>query len=686
MSLTLPLPTALPRGIAGRYLGADDAHLVQLRVDVGEEGSLGMISGDLYRRQGGASPVGEVFDPDAEDGWRYLGSFVSQLISQRWVHGRALELSAPLSFQSRADLYGQLALKIYVPLVGRPETSAEIEVLIASHRKADEAFVVRAQVHRRATALRDVRLRVDRAADPQTGQPYATPAPFTVGTASPFPDDMAGQEVTVHSAFAQAGVSLHITEGDKAIVLPERAHKHGLGDDELHAILAAASKDEPNEGWWMHLLIAPRYCWRGVLGIMYDSERANPRHGVVVFYDELRRVAPEGSPEFAREFVFTTVHEIGHAFNLLHSFQKGYFGGSDMTPRPASPSWMNYPHYYPHGRMVKFDQADDFWRDFRFTFDREELEHLRHHERGEVLMGGDCFGSIGDLITPVSLGGAGPLAVRLEAPALVDFGEPFTVALVLTNRSAQPITVGLPPDTLDALEVVIARPNGAVQRFEPLLHRRVIEVIEHELAPGETRRIPVSLFYGKHGFTFPDPGTYRLAAVVHPANLPAIRTTTLPLCVGAPSRELEKPLIDMVYGDEQGHFLTFYGGDHLRQGKQALEAMVVDPRLRASRAATRVRGVLAASYARSYQGFALADAGRTAAPVVRAPRLDLAAPLVGIAPPLRVARPAAQKTPVGQVPGPPAPVGPGGMLRALVEALRMQDVPESVLARIEEPT
>ena len=81
----------------------------------------------------------------------------------------------------------------------------------------------------------------------------------------------------------------------------------------------------------------------------------------------------------ARHFLYTWVHEAGHAFNFLHSWDKG---------RPDSLSWMNYDS--------KYDQRNPtlgFWKKFAFRFDDDELIHLRHGNRASVIMGGDPWSS-----------------------------------------------------------------------------------------------------------------------------------------------------------------------------------------------------------------------------------------------------------------------------------------------------
>ena len=83
--------------------------------------------------------------------------------------------------------------------------------------------------------------------------------------------------------------------------------------------------------------------------------------------------------------MFTLVHEIGHALNLLHSFDKG---------RPSALSWMNYPHLFPLGTEAGpgHNGTSEFWAAFEQTFDELELRHLRHATPREIRSGGFEFG------------------------------------------------------------------------------------------------------------------------------------------------------------------------------------------------------------------------------------------------------------------------------------------------------
>ena len=68
------------------------------------------------------------------------------------------------------------------------------------------------------------------------------------------------------------------------------------------------------------------------------------------------------SSHFPRKLIQTTVHELGHALNLAHRFEREV-GRADST------SFMNYDWRYKGG-----SHTTEFWSRFAFAFDDDELE------------------------------------------------------------------------------------------------------------------------------------------------------------------------------------------------------------------------------------------------------------------------------------------------------------------------
>ena len=116
-------------------------------------------------------------------------------------------------------------------------------------------------------------------------------------------------------------------------------------DAELHAAMVRHFSRWRDLPQWAVWLFHARLHDLGpnLYGIMFDQQ-GQAAAG-------LRRLLPGigGTTADARRLqLYTCIHELGHCFNLLHSWQK-----SPATPpqpnRPASPSWMNYPWRFPGG-------------------------------------------------------------------------------------------------------------------------------------------------------------------------------------------------------------------------------------------------------------------------------------------------------------------------------------------------
>eukprot|EP01094_Clydonella_sp_ATCC50884_P020076 TRINITY_DN407_c0_g1_i1.p1 TRINITY_DN407_c0_g1~~TRINITY_DN407_c0_g1_i1.p1 ORF type:complete len:470 (+),score=86.89 TRINITY_DN407_c0_g1_i1:113-1522(+) len=135
----------------------------------------------------------------------------------------------------------------------------------------------------------------------------------------------------------------------------------------------------------------------GLRGIMFDSIGQEHREGCAIFTSTF--TATEHA-NLENHLIRTAVHEIGHALNLAHSWQKEL--GVGWIPRPenednwpflsrflandtGSTSFMNYPWRYkpatgPAGKAA-------YWANYTKSFDPNEYLFLRHAPRPFVQPG-----------------------------------------------------------------------------------------------------------------------------------------------------------------------------------------------------------------------------------------------------------------------------------------------------------
>jgi hypothetical protein len=272
-----------------------------------------------------------------------------------------------------------------------------------------------------------------------------------------------------------------------------------------------------------------------------------------------------------RTFLYTYVHEAGHAFNFLHSWNKN---------RPDALSWMNYDWRYEDRNGVS-----SFWSNFRFRFDDEELIHLRHGDRTAVIMGGDPWASGGHLEAPpgamAQLEGTRPVQLLLRSKGYFEFMEPVAIEFRLRNLLEDlplDLDTRLNPE-YGSVAIYIRRPNGRIVEYAPILCRLATPDVQ-TLQPsnngdeGEDRYSEeVFLSYGKHGFYFDEPGEYLVRAVYQgtgdllvPSNLHRVR-------VGNPLSREQDQLAHDFFTDEVGMSLYLGGSQSpfLSEGMGLLE-------------------------------------------------------------------------------------------------------------------
>lgn len=287
------------------------------------------------------------------------------------------------------------------------------------------------------------------------------------------PPGYANRVITVPSAFAEAGVELRIA-GTRNVL-----DTSGSGSDlrwssaELHAAMVANSsghRDVPQ--WKLWALIASKFSENDrTIGIMFDQAGLE-RQGMAVFAQAIKASGIAG----AAWDMHTYVHEIGHAFNLLHSWDKGFAN----PPAPLGPrngygdaSWMNYPHLY-QGSTASGIAA--YWGDFPFRFTDNEIRHLRHGFYRDVIMGGGNFIAGSASTAPAAETFALPLTdesglvLEIQGQEAFEYGEPVVAQLKLGRTGSRGDVLVAPDLQPSAGHVLVAvtDPYGRSRTYRPL--------------------------------------------------------------------------------------------------------------------------------------------------------------------------------------------------------------------------
>lgn len=530
----------------GRYEGVNEHVAIDLRLDtVGAEA----VSADIYRLGAGG-----------RQDW---------VASVRTVPGARIGASpGPWPAIAEDDLGGQTTGRLQTaPGSGGADTVHAVLVLDAPLNGLPARTEIAAEVSRQATTLRSLEIEIE------TEQGVDPPVAY----------DFNGRQVTIDSSLEDAGFAVGRTGVESAI---PPAPEGGWRDSQLHTLMqdyAQASLDKP--AWELHLLLLSHAAEKGLMGVMFDSTDVLQRQGAAVFANAVREAFADDQPD--RKLIQTSVHELGHALNLAHRFER-------VVGRADSTSFMNYDWRYRGS-----DHADEFWQRFAFTFDPDELSFLRHAPRTAIIPGGAAFHSVrywnegtGGYSAYVPEIPIDEVELELRPPTkgrLFKFAQPVFLEVRLTNRTNEPLD--LSPALLDpkagALEILIRKTGGVSTRsladaepFSPIMQRCVQPppAAADQVAPQQSISNNVNLTYGSSGFAFAEPGAYEVTALI---SIPyeegkrelVVRSKPLPIRVAAPLQiEEEQDAMDL-FRDDVGVYLALGGNRTLEKAHEKLAAI-----------------------------------------------------------------------------------------------------------------
>lgn len=468
----------------GTYRGTAEGLIFEFRLERSESGL--DVSGDITR------------------GTQFLASF---LCDSPAFSDEGRSLAGPVTFRGNAGLYtGTIQLSADERGIGSFQIGVDLE---SGYRD-----LIAGRLDWQGGYLRRLVIELDGLPGTQPPRGYRT---------------RTNRDLTIERAFEDVGFDVSVAV-DRFPPQTSEGRTRGYSLAEIHVAMERLRSDVPADRLHAHVFVCSYLAGRGnrgVLGVMYDFDSADlnrqPREGVAIFYDHPMLSDPR-IPESRRdrEYVYTIVHEVGHALNLLHSFDKA---------RPAALSWMNYPHLFPRGYEAggAYDGTDEFWRRFDERFDEDELRHLRHASPREIRAGGFPFGTyeegasvpFGGTVNPRrTVLGANPLRAAHHVGVQItpakreyDLAEPIFLKIEVKNNGVDPVHV---PDALDPsegyLQLIIRHPSGRVIRYRPPIRlckqAQLVRLAAHDSLVFDG----ASLVTAADGPLFTEPGTYILMA------------------------------------------------------------------------------------------------------------------------------------------------------------------------------
>lgn len=557
--------------VSGRYEGAmttptAGGYELDLRVDIDPRSMhspvLDRVSGDIYR----------VYE------FRWLNRKI------RWrVYQRSWIVEGPVITWSRCSVGITGTVTFWKGT--HPTTTVSISIPWATFKAAGPAtvrFTAGTNVSeykcaRKSANFRDVTVEVDVAQSVNSGTILPT---YNTHAHNDRPADTVDRDLDLVACYADAGLGITV-DFPSTTIDDSAAEFNTWSPAELHDAMEGAFSAHPGSWpkWHMWGLMCGRYQTSTTAGIMFDAAaayggagEAPERQGFAVFrehswFNNLPSGAPANQTEAwaLRQFLYTWVHEAGHAFNFVHSWNKG---------RPASLSWMNYPQ-----------NVSGFWDNFDFGFDEEELIHLRHGDRSSIIMGGDAWATGLHFHGEAEAGiaeGEPPLELIVRSKGHFDFMEPVGVELRLRNLLSDmdvPIDTRLDP-RWGTVAVYVMKPDGSIQEFEPVFcefgESETMTLKPTGSTPGldrYSREVPIT--FGRTGHVFAMPGEYRVRAIYTMAGLGMIPSPVHTLRVGLPGSREEERLAQDFFSFDAGLCLALDGSrsEHLRNGRIALETV-----------------------------------------------------------------------------------------------------------------
>ena len=539
-----PIPFPIPRRpVAGRYRSSGTPFQAELRVDVDGAHPTMRVSADYYSISGSTVTYFGSMRVDAVSVSKTPTTVkITGLGTYTWTAGfPRVEITIP-----RMPVFGPHGA---ATLLHRSLTGAPGATYICNF--ASQQF-------------RTVQLEQDRQ--------DTVPAPFVSYNTGSLPSGGPARTLSIAAAYAEAGVQM-ISSGATDVVNTSEAGANGTWSDaELHAAMVrhfSLWRDLPQWAVWLfHAKLHD--LGPSLLGIMFDQQ-GRQRQGAAVFYEGLGGTTADKQ----RLQLYACVHELGHAFNLLHSWQKSLATPPVTPDRPGALSYMNYPQRFTGG-------AAAFWSAFPFQFDGPELIHIRHAFRDAVIMGGNAFG-IGAALREVD-GWRDPvedrsgLELRVGAPKSFPYGVPVAVDLTLrtTDTRGKVVNRHLRPRN-GTVEIAIQKPSGAIVLYRPLLHGCVAENDTIVLGPDRTEiRESAFIHYGRDGFVFDEPGFYEVRARHVALDGSIVLSNVAKIRVRPPLSKEDDEAAELIFGDEQGTLLYLVGSDFegLKRGNDALDELI----------------------------------------------------------------------------------------------------------------
>lgn len=373
------------------------------------------------------------------------------------------------------------------------------------------------------------------------------------------PASLPNEALSIETVFRRSGFDVSLSPG--GIIPISVAGADALWtDQEMHdAMQIHWSRFANKPQWAMWVLFARLHVSGSDLGgIMFDDIGPNHRQGTAIFSHAFIANPPAGDAAPAawvsRMRFWTAVHEMGHAFNLAHSWQKSL--GTPwiaLADEPEARSFMNYPYFVSGGQAA-------FFNNFAYRFSDKELLFMRHAPNRFVEMGNEAWFSNHGFREAAQHSNP-DYALRLttsRAGHRFPYLAPPVVEIALANASTRTRTVSSARiSEREDFTLIINGERQEARLWMPYM-RHCGEGDDAVLKPGEAIYDSVLAGAGKNGWDMAEPGRYCVQAVIEVDGRP-VYSNQLMVTVEPPRTRDEERLAGDLFTPEVGQVLTANG-------------------------------------------------------------------------------------------------------------------------------
>ncbi|PGM69908.1 hypothetical protein CN952_21650 [Bacillus cereus] len=386
------------------------------------------------------------------------------------------------------------------------------------------------------------------------------------------PDNIPNETLSIAEVFKRTGFDVKLSQGNNVIPQSGAGADKKWSSNEMHDAMQAYWShfaNRPQWSLWTFFAASESEEGHSLGGIMFDDIGPNQRQGTAIFNNSFIADPPANDTNpvawTQRMRFWCACHEMGHTFNLAHSWQKDLgVPWIPLTSDPQSESFMNYPFRVAGGQ-------NKYFQDFEYRFSDQELLFMRHAPERFVQMGNaswfDDHGfeqdeTLNDSIFKLEL------RANRKTP-FFQFLEPCVLDMKLTNVSKEPqIVKDRVLSDFHHVNVIIKKVGQQGRRLMPYA-TYCWNAKNKVIMPEES--IYESLFasVGKNGWLIGDPGDYEIQISLKLNNTKVI-SNILKLRVAPPHGYEQEILAQDFFSEDVGRILTFDGSRYLEKGNNTL--------------------------------------------------------------------------------------------------------------------